>query len=72
MFAYHTDRTGIYAAPGATDPWRLKGWAVTGADGSITDVTVSYPQDLTKQMLEYAEATQETRRAFLMAEQAAR
>jgi dipeptidyl-peptidase-3 len=28
--------------------------AVTAADGSITDVTISYPQDLTKQMLEYS------------------
>jgi dipeptidyl-peptidase III len=28
--------------------------AVTGADGSITDVTISYPLDLTKQMLEYS------------------
>jgi dipeptidyl-peptidase-3 len=28
--------------------------AVTGADGAITDVTISYPQDLTKQMLEYS------------------
>ena len=28
--------------------------AVTGADGTITDVTISYPQDLTKQMLEYS------------------
>ena len=28
--------------------------ATTGADGSITDVTISYPQDLTKQMLEYS------------------
>jgi len=28
--------------------------AVKGADGSITDVTISYPQDLTKQMLEYS------------------
>ena len=25
-----------------------------GADGAITDVTISYPQDLTKQMLEYS------------------
>src|SRR5690349_23057397 len=23
VFAYHTDRTGLYAAPGAADPWRL-------------------------------------------------
>jgi dipeptidyl-peptidase-3 len=28
--------------------------AVTAADGAITDVTISYPQDLTKQMLEYS------------------
>ena len=27
---------------------------VTGANGAITDVTISYPQDLTKQMLEYS------------------
>ncbi len=27
---------------------------VTGADGKITDVTISYPMDLTKQMLEYS------------------
>ena len=28
--------------------------AVTGGDGAITDVTISYPQDLTRQMLEYS------------------
>jgi hypothetical protein len=28
--------------------------AVTGPDGAITDVKISYPQDLTAQMLEYA------------------
>jgi dipeptidyl-peptidase III len=28
--------------------------AVTGSDGRITDVTISYPQDLTAQMLEYS------------------
>jgi dipeptidyl-peptidase III len=27
---------------------------VSGADGKITDVTISYPMDLTKQMLEYS------------------
>jgi dipeptidyl-peptidase III len=31
------------------------------ASGKITDVTISYPQDLTKQMLEYSEATRATR-----------
>ena len=30
--------------------------AVTDAQGSITEVTISYPQDLTKQMLEYSGA----------------
>jgi dipeptidyl-peptidase III len=28
--------------------------AVTGSDGRITEVTISYPQDLTAQMLEYS------------------
>ena len=27
---------------------------VTDAGGAITDVTISYPQDLTRQMLEYS------------------
>jgi hypothetical protein len=27
---------------------------VTGSDGRITDVMISYPQDLTAQMLEYS------------------
>jgi dipeptidyl-peptidase-3 len=30
---------------------------VTGSDGAITDVQISYPMDLTKQMLEYAAAS---------------
>jgi len=33
VFAYHTDKTGLYAAPDAADPWRLKGWAITDAQG---------------------------------------
>lgn len=43
--------------------------AVTGADGKISDVTISYPQDLTAQMLEYAAMTRATRAAFMKAEQ---
>jgi dipeptidyl-peptidase-3 len=31
--------------------------AVRGADGQITDVTISYPRDLTAQMLEYSSTT---------------
>ena len=36
--------------------------AVRNAAGEITDVTVSYPQDLTRQMLDYSSATRERRR----------
>ncbi len=35
--------------------------AVRGADGAIADVTISYPQDLTAQMLEYSAATRSLR-----------
>jgi dipeptidyl-peptidase III len=38
--------------------------AVTGADGQITDVKVSYPLDLTAQMLEYAAMTRDSREKF--------
>ncbi len=38
--------------------------AVKGPDGAITDVKVSYPLDLSKQMLEYAAATEASRGAF--------
>jgi len=34
VFAYHTDRGGVYDRPGAPPhSWRLKGWARTGTDG---------------------------------------
>jgi dipeptidyl-peptidase-3 len=35
---------------------------VRNAAGEVTDVTVSYPQDLTRQMLDYSSATRELRR----------
>ena len=44
--------------------------AVKDGAGQITDVRISYPQDLTRQMLEYAAATRATRAAFLAAERA--
>ena len=42
--------------------------AVPAADGTIADVRITYPQDLTTQMLEYAARTRDTREAFLAAE----
>ena len=40
VFAYQTDHTGLYAQPGASDPWRLKGWAVTDAEGRFEFRTI--------------------------------
>jgi len=40
IFAYHTDATGRYALAGADDPWRLKGWAVTDAQGRFEFRTI--------------------------------
>jgi dipeptidyl-peptidase-3 len=42
--------------------------AVKGPDGALTDVKISYPRDLTAQMLEYAAATRASRDAFRAAE----
>ena len=48
VFAYQTDQHGIYAAPGAADPWRLKGWAMTDAQGRFEFRTIrpaAYPSN---------------------------
>ena len=45
------DRLNMPSYTGFVQP-RLE--AVTGPDGEITDVRISYPMDLTKQMLEYS------------------
>jgi dipeptidyl-peptidase III len=42
--------------------------AITGADGQVADVEISYPQDLSNQMLEYAELTRPTREQFRASE----
>jgi protocatechuate 3,4-dioxygenase beta subunit len=47
VFAYHTDREGVYNAPGTpAHSWRLRGWARTGADGRFEFRTIrpgAYP-----------------------------
>ena len=37
---------------------------VRDADGTIRDVSISYPRDLTRQMLEYSETTRSSREQF--------
>jgi dipeptidyl-peptidase-3 len=54
------DKLGLPSYTGFVQP-RLE--AEKGADG-IGDVKISYPQDLTKQMLEYSEQTRATRERF--------
>lgn len=47
VFAYQTDRTGVYDVPGnGPHSWRLKGWAVSDAQGRFQFRTIrpaSYP-----------------------------
>jgi dipeptidyl-peptidase-3 len=67
-------RDQVVARFAATNPPAYTGFvmpklqAVTGPNGAITDVTISYPKNLTSQMLEYAAATRDTRAAFMAAE----
>lgn len=47
VFAYHTDREGLYDRPGVSGhSWRLRGWAKTDADGRFEFRTIrpaAYP-----------------------------
>jgi protocatechuate 3,4-dioxygenase beta subunit len=47
VFAYHTDRTGLYDAAGSpAHSWRLRGWAAADADGRFEFSTIrpgAYP-----------------------------
>lgn len=49
IFAYHTDRNGLYDVAGAPPhQWRLKGWVRTAADGTFEFRTIrpgAYPQN---------------------------
>lgn len=53
VFAYHTDRHGLYDARSAgPHSWRLKGWAITDAEGRFTFRTIrpaSYPNSTVPQ-----------------------
>ena len=41
VFAYHTDREGLYDRPGSPPhSWRLRGWARTGPDGRFEFHTI--------------------------------
>jgi protocatechuate 3,4-dioxygenase beta subunit len=41
VFAYHTDREGLYDKPGSpAHRWRLRGWAQTSADGGFEFATI--------------------------------
>ena len=48
VFAYHTDRAGLYDKPAAgAHSWRLRGWSRTDSDGRFTFQTIRpwpYPQ----------------------------
>jgi protocatechuate 3,4-dioxygenase beta subunit len=52
VFAYHTDRAGLYDRAGAPPhSWRLKGWAKTDADGRFEFATIrpgAYPNTTIK------------------------
>jgi protocatechuate 3,4-dioxygenase beta subunit len=41
VFAYHTDREGVYDRPGSpAHSWRLRGWTRTDADGRFEFLTM--------------------------------
>lgn len=40
VFAYQTDREGLYNSAGAAHSWRLRGWAQTAKDGGFEFATI--------------------------------
>ncbi|MEX2271900.1 MAG: hypothetical protein WD690_10535 [Vicinamibacterales bacterium] len=68
VFAYHTDRNGLYDVPSAgPHSWRLKGWAITDAEGRFEFRTIrpaSYPNATVAQHVHmYLEAPSLPRRS---------
>ena len=48
VFAYHTDREGLYNTTATAHSWRLRGWAQTAADGTFEFATIrpaAYPRN---------------------------
>jgi protocatechuate 3,4-dioxygenase beta subunit len=48
VFAYHTDREGLYNRSGTAHSWRLRGWVQTASDGTFEFATIrpgAYPQN---------------------------
>src|SRR6267142_2677084 len=56
-----TDKLNLPSYTGFVMP---KLMAVTNTNGEITDIKISYPKDLTAQMLEYSAQTESTRQRF--------
>lgn len=48
VFAYHTDREGLYNTGSTPHSWRLRGWVQTAPDGTFEFATIrpgAYPQN---------------------------
>jgi protocatechuate 3,4-dioxygenase beta subunit len=65
VFAYHTDRAGLYDRAGSpAHSWRLRGWAITTADGAFEFRTIrpgSYPGTTNPQHVHFTVFTDQAR-----------
>jgi protocatechuate 3,4-dioxygenase beta subunit len=65
VFAYHTDRTGLYDRAGSPPhSWRLRGWALTTANGVFEFRTIrpgSYPGTTNPQHVHFTVFTADAR-----------
>jgi len=65
VFAYHTDRTGLYDKPGSpAHSWRIRGWARTGSDGGFEFRTIrpgAYPSNRIPQHVHFTVFTADAR-----------
>jgi protocatechuate 3,4-dioxygenase beta subunit len=65
VFAYHTDRNGLYDKPGSpAHSWRIRGWARTGTDGAFEFRTIrpgAYPSNKIPQHVHFTVFTADAR-----------